>query len=591
MQLAPRDPKAAKGPSHQGGAAAGLRTLVLALLLLLATFLPAAAQPSLAEPAFDRAQAMLADARVLADQARRSPTGCDSLTDVLVWVVCSGKLYVGLRPFYPGFSVRHPDGRFTGMEADLARDIARFMGVEMVPVAVEPQTRFPALARWQVDLAIATVGHDAQRDAQVTFIQPYYYASRTIVVGPVGTQASDWSDLRGQTACVPIGASSNLMVWQAADRVLLFDSARRLVDALNFGRCRFIVHDDSFFAVYRHDPHWNRRYDAKFGFAPIHWGMVVARTGTERWASLLSVLSLGYTLDGTYERLARAHRLDGSFAAQQQARWSRPPCLRADGLPDASCFEAPSDTRSSDPTTSFATNIAAAEDAILRWVGLPVDLSPLKNQVMFDHLWRGVVYSAALAIGCLVTTAGFALLFARLLNLALPAARRAASAVVLVGQTTPMPLLMFLGYVIAGSITHYTGFVGFLVAILVLGFYNGANAGRAIAEARRTVMAEPHRIGHGRVLQNAIALAWSQIAAFTINAAKGTPAAEMIGVPEFLGVLSDLAAYTADRTAAYVTLLIFYSAVVLAVIALLSVVESKIVRHWGQAHGPGPARA
>jgi hypothetical protein len=55
-----------------------------------------------------------------------------------------------------------------------------------------------------------------------------------------------------------------------------------------------------------------------------------------------------------------------------------------------------------------------------------------------------------------------------------------------IGQTTPMPLLMFFGYVLAGGLTDYTASVAVGVSILILGVYNGCYASRAIAEVRRT---------------------------------------------------------------------------------------------------------
>jgi hypothetical protein len=54
----------------------------------------------------------------------------------------------------------------------------------------------------------------------------------------------------------------------------------------------------------------------------------------------------------------------------------------------------------------------------------------------------------------------------------------------------------------------------------------------------------------------------------------------MIGVPEFVSVLTDLSAYSWDRTPLFVTLLVFYSGLVLAVIFLLSLTEKWIVRAW-----------
>ncbi len=80
---------------------------------------------------------------------------------------------------------------------------------------------------------------------------------------------------------------------------------------------------------------------------------------------------------------------------------------------------------------------------------------------------------------------------------------------------------------------------------------------------------------------NAVVVAWTQVTALVVNATKGKPAADMIGVPEFVSVMSDLAAYVWDKTPLFVTLLVFYSGLVLGVIGLLALAERWLARRWG----------
>jgi ABC-type amino acid transport system permease subunit len=135
-----------------------------------------------------------------------------------------------------------------------------------------------------------------------------------------------------------------------------------------------------------------------------------------------------------------------------------------------------------------------------------------------------------------------------------------------IGQTSPLPLLLFFGYVVAGEVTQYSGYVALGAAVMVIGLYNGANAGQAIRDA--------YQAAQGRSFLAAVSAAGIQFFAFLINATKGSPAAGMIGVPEFLNVTTDLTAYSRDRVVVYLTLLLFYTGLVLAVIALLSRLET-----------------
>jgi ABC-type amino acid transport system permease subunit len=89
-------------------------------------------------------------------------------------------------------------------------------------------------------------------------------------------------------------------------------------------------------------------------------------------------------------------------------------------------------------------------------------------------------------------------------------------------------------------------------------------------------------LGARGTFRRAIALASVQLVAFLINAAKGSPAAGMIGVPDFLNVVTDLTASSTDRVTVYLVLLVFYASMVLMVILLLSALRTRLVPNAGR---------
>jgi len=104
---------------------------------------------------------------------------------------------------------------------------------------------------------------------------------------------------------------------------------------------------------------------------------------------------------------------------------------------------------------------------------------------------------------------------------------------------------------------------------------NGCNAGRAIHEAHQAIRRDATAAGSHSFLR-ALSLASIQLIAFLINAAKGSPAAGMIGVPEFLNVMTDLTSYSSDRVTVYLILLVFYTGLVLLVITLLYAARTRL---------------
>ncbi len=544
---------------------------------------PMAQEPMAREPA--GSPSLIAEQALLQKARDTAAQGCTSAGDVLVRILCAGEIKVGLRTDYPRFSTRDPTGAFRGFEVDLARAIAKFLDVRLVPVAVEPKNRIPMLASGSADLVIATMGHTLLRDAQAVFIQPHYYRSRTVIVGAHDTPVSNWDDLRaGHTACVPLGASFNILLAQRHIRLMTFETPLQLADALNFNRCAIIVHDDTYFMSRLADANWSSRFGIKFDFATLPWGMAVARSGTQAFAELLTLLSIGFHADGVFRDLAAANGLDLSFLDQQRARWSTSTCIGPNGLPSPDCIVPPTDTSTDDRPTSFADTLSGIEIDVRTWLGIGIDLSILKSTATFGLMIEGILYSLALICGSMVSTLCFSFGFAWAGRSPIAPLRWLVFGLSTVGQSTPMPLLMFFGYIVAGGLTHYSPVVALLTAIVVLGFYNGSYTGRALIDARQALLADPTRLGADAahdgtaIRQGTIVVAWSQLVSFLVNATKGSPAADMIGVPEFLAVLTDLTAHLPDRVGVYLVLLVFYSALVLLVIQTLAIIEKRVIR-------------
>jgi ABC-type amino acid transport system permease subunit len=75
-------------------------------------------------------------------------------------------------------------------------------------------------------------------------------------------------------------------------------------------------------------------------------------------------------------------------------------------------------------------------------------------------------------------------------------------------------------------------------------------------------------VGRMDFFRRALGRAATQIVAFLVNAAKGSPVASFIGAPELLSALTDITSFSSGRATTYTLLLIFYTAVVMIVVWL-----------------------
>lgn len=502
-------------------------------------------------------------ARLLQAARATLPGACSRPNaDRLIRILCAGRIRVGIRDYYPLFATRDGEIR-EGYEVDVALAIGRKLGVEVEFVRVNAATRIALLAEDRIDLVIATMGHNTQRDGQVRFIRPHYYQSETTLVGPRALSVSDWKDIAGRTVCVTVGNGSNAELVTEGARLMLFDEAGVLPERLKDETCTLAAQDDSFFAESFTDPAFAERYAQKFGFAQVPWGMAVARDGSEQLARALDLISQIFHRDGVFLELGRAHRIGTAFLEKQQAVWQRPECNTDAGSTADACVLPPLDAELK--PTPFAGSVSAVEAWFESWSDIDLQLPMLKTAPAWSMFKDGVANSLILIAGALLATLAFALLFGAAQGSGSGLLRWPARLLTVMLQSSPIVLTLVIAAAIARALFPFSDAVALGASIAALGLANGSNAGQAISEAMTTLRAEAD---HGDLFARALGRSATQIVAFLVNAAKGSPIASFIGAPELLSALTDITSFSSGRATTYTLLLIFYTAVVMIVVWL-----------------------
>ncbi len=536
------------------------RVLFVALVWLVAlATLPARAETP------DAALAKLVDE---ARAAAAVPGACAQPgLDRLVRIFCDGKIRVGVREYYPLFGTREGNVR-SGYDVDVARRLAKHLGVEPVLTRVNAASRIPLLADDKIDLTIATMGHNTQRDSQVRFIRPHYYQSETVIVGPKGLTIKDWPDVASRTICVTIGNSSNAQIVSHNARLMLFDEAGLLPDKLRDETCTLAAQDDSFFDYYFTEPQFDRNYDKKFGFAQLPWGMAVALSGSDRLAKALDLTSQIFHRDGIFLDIAKQNRIGLGFLERQRVVWNRPDCNTDTGSTNPACV-LPALSAVLQPTP-IAGEVVAFEAWLELHTGIAVQLPMFKTMPAWLLFKAGIINSLILVAGALVATLLFSLVLGALQSSRSFLLRWPARALIVILQSSPVVLTLVISAAVALALFPYSSAVAIGAAIVALGLMNGANAGQAIAEAMHTLRTE--RGGPPaptvELFGRAVSRSATQIVSFLINAAKGTPIASFIGAPELLSALTDITSFASGRASTYSLLLVFYVGVVIVVVWL-----------------------
>jgi polar amino acid transport system substrate-binding protein len=504
---------------------------------------------------------MIADARA---------AGCGAPSGQLGRILCAGVVRVGVRSDYKSFGMRSGD-TYSGFEIDLARRIAQRLGVRLELGPVTPSNRIPLLATGAFDMVIATMGHTVERDRQVVFVRPHYFASPTAVVGPKSMIVSGWPDVAGRAVCVPIGNFSNAVLAQHQARLMIFDAPAHLLDALRLNICSLVAHDRALLVANvtgpDADPSLASKFEEKFAFNVVPWGIGLARPGSTPLDRLLGLILAEMHRSGALIALARANNVDDSFLIEQQKIWSGPDCISADGTLAASCLLPPVNVE--EKLTSFAPAVRAFETWLNGVTGWSVSFPMFKGEDALRLFEAGVVNSFIIVAGSIAATLGVALVFQSGLRSSVVLFSVPTRLAVTVLQCSPVIMLLVLGYLVVTLLLSYSTTVAILTAIAVIGLANGSYAASAITEAASSLAPDAK-------LTAILRLSSVQIMAFVVNAARASAVASFIGAPELLDALTDITSFSSERRTTYVMLLVFYMAIVMAVVALGRVVTRRL---------------
>jgi His/Glu/Gln/Arg/opine family amino acid ABC transporter permease subunit len=127
-------------------------------------------------------------------------------------VRASGRLRVGIDATYPPFGIAE-GGEFSGFDVDIARAIARELGVEAELINASFDGVFPALQNGTFDVVISAVTITSERAATMLFSDPYIAAGQQIVVRG-DSPIAGLDNLAGRTVGVQINTTAQFVMEQ-----------------------------------------------------------------------------------------------------------------------------------------------------------------------------------------------------------------------------------------------------------------------------------------------------------------------------------------------------------------------------------------
>jgi len=162
----------------------------------------------------------------------------------------AGKVIVGVKFSQPGLSVKNPDGSFSGFDIDVAKYVAKELGVDEANIEFKEANsaeREGLIERGEVDYIVASYSITDTRKEKVNFAGPYFIAHQDLLVKADDTEITGPEAMAGKILCSVTGSTSAQKVKDnyAADVALQeYATYGECVEALKSGAVDAVTTDD-----------------------------------------------------------------------------------------------------------------------------------------------------------------------------------------------------------------------------------------------------------------------------------------------------------------------------------------------------------
>ena len=237
-----------------------------------------------------------------------------NVVDPLGVIKARGKVIVGVKKDVLLWGYQNPQtGELSGMEVDLARSLAKQLGVALELVGLRSVERIDAIQTDRVDVLIATLSDSPERRVQVKMVMPHYYSSGVNLLTRKSEKFKGWNELKNRKICGRRGSFYNrpITVKYGAD-IVAFHSLDWALQAVRDGRCSALVYDDTAIVALLQRPEWAQAFE-----------MPMPSLYTVPWAVAINNRNAGTTLEHAISAAIIGWHRDGYLAGAEKA-WSIP---------------------------------------------------------------------------------------------------------------------------------------------------------------------------------------------------------------------------------------------------------------------------
>lgn len=202
-------------------------------------------------------------------------------------VLQRGTLRVGDCLSFAPFGFYDKDGKPDGYDVDLAKALAKEMGVKLEMVNTTSANRIPNLQTNKVDVVFCNFTRNLERAKEIGFTQPYVVASEAMLVRKESGIKSA-HDMAGKTIATVKGSTNGDEVRSMGIEVKIqeYDSSQAAILAVKQGQADAMIEDNNFLAYQaKLDPSLTVTNEA---LVPLEYNAFGVKQGDQVWLNYLN---------------------------------------------------------------------------------------------------------------------------------------------------------------------------------------------------------------------------------------------------------------------------------------------------------------
>lgn len=222
-------------------------------------------------------------------------------------IIERNELRVGLDPGYQPFEMTNKKGQVVGFDVDIAKELAKSMGVKLTIVNTDYDGIIPALLTDKFDIILSGMTITQSRNLQINFADPYIVVGQAIILNKnLKGKVNSYKDLNDPkyTVASRIGTTGEMATKRMIPKAKYksFDKeADGAMDVVN-GQADAFIYDLPFGVVFMAQ-HGNGKailLDKPFTYEPLGMGI---RKGDPDFLNYLNNFLRQVKADGRYDRI------------------------------------------------------------------------------------------------------------------------------------------------------------------------------------------------------------------------------------------------------------------------------------------------